>query len=269
MQNFFNEDPHRVGRFVATHLGRESLTTFLSGELHRSAERNAPPGFELPDLATGIESVVKELARHSREQSPVDPFRVLAELRLPIYLTTDPFDTLADALRDAGADPVVEFYRWDTFYEFDPPVWEQDSHYSPTPERPLVLHLFGRWRHPSSLVLSDDDLLDFTMQMEVTATLPPFLLTAINRSSLLFVGFGVDDADFRVVHKVLQRRLGVPNRERLHVAAQIELSEDVMQNHVQARDFFDHYFDRVDVAVYWGTVEEFARTLKAKMEEVL
>jgi hypothetical protein len=208
---------------------------------------------------------VIELARNIRQLARVEPYRFLAGCGLPVYITTDPFEILADALREAGAKPVVELCPWNAEPGELPSVWDREPEFVPTPERPLVLHLFGMWRSPETIVISDDHLVDWASR-EGRVPLP--VRGVIARSTLLFLGFGLEDQDFRVVHRTFRNWIKAPPRQRVHVAAQVELTEDVVGFRDIARDYLEKHFDRADVAVFWGTVDEFVRKLNEQMEEV-
>ena len=81
---------------------------------------------------------------------------------------------------------------------------------SSSPQTPLVYHLFGDAQEPGSLVLSENDLLDFLVA--IVAERPPLpnsLVRALKRvgQSFLFVGFGIRHWYLRVLLKVLVRAL--------------------------------------------------------------
>jgi len=74
----------------------------------------------------------------------------------------------------------------------------------------VVFHLFGDAEEPSSLVLSENDVLDFLIKVvSERPPLPNSLLRALKRvgQSFLFVGFGIRQWDLRILLKVLLRAL--------------------------------------------------------------
>ena len=74
------------------------------------------------------------------------------------------------------------------------------------PRRRFVYHLFGDAQEPGSLVLSENDLLDFLINIvSERPPLPNSLVRALKRSgqSFLFVGFGITQWYLRVLLKVL------------------------------------------------------------------
>ena len=137
------------------------------------------------------------------------PLRVLASFPLPIYITTLFGNFLADALKAAGKDPVVEMCRWNDYLEQQPSIFESEPDYRPTPERPLVYHLFGRLSDPDSLVLTEDDYFDYLIGVTSRNDLIPGVVRrALTDSALLFLGFDLDDWDFRVLFRSIMSREG-------------------------------------------------------------
>ena len=91
-----------------------------------------------------------------------DVHMVLAELPCSVYVTAHPANLLVEALRQQGRDPVVEICRWrPNVYDWPTSVWERESGFRPDEARPLVYHVFGNLDVPESIVLTEDDYLDF------------------------------------------------------------------------------------------------------------
>jgi len=81
---------------------------------------------------------------------------VLADLNLPVYITTNYDQFMEEALKIRGKDPVREFCRWNKF----PDILEENSvfdnaGYKPTSHKPLVYHLHGHLDIPQSMVLTE------------------------------------------------------------------------------------------------------------------
>lgn len=130
---------------------------------------------------------------------------LLAELPFPLILTTCQDRQLPEALKRAGKQPLVQRYmmRGDRLDnpEFVLPLAAQT---------PLVYHLFGEAGEPASLVLSENDILDFLIAIvSEDPPLPNVLLRALKRpgQSFLFVGFGIRHWHLRVLLKAMLRAL--------------------------------------------------------------
>src|SRR5262249_52365423 len=96
-----------------------------------------------------------------------EPHRILASLKLPIYITTNYDDFLWRACesrveRDMSAKE--EFCRWSEILNDEPTVFSE-SFRKPDPANPVIFHLYGQARTPLSLVLAEDDYLDFLVKI--------------------------------------------------------------------------------------------------------
>lgn len=202
------------------------------------------------------EQIAARLRKHGTPDfsNPEEPHRVLASLPLPLYLTTNYDDFMGLALERAGKAPVREFCAWNETFSVD--AADRDA-LAPTPETPVVYHLHGRLDDPESLVLTEDDYLDFLVSVSRTDLLPPRIQRALSDTSLLFVGYRLADWDFRVLHRGIVAAIA-PSRRRLSITVQVppaaESSEAVQQ-------YLDSYFHNMNVRVFWGTAAEFAGEL--------
>src|SRR5512132_1424503 len=136
-----------------------------------------------------------------------DVHKVLAALPFSLILTTCHDTLLTRALVDAGKKPIVQRYhlRGD---KRDNPEFALPG----TPTAPLIYHLFGHAQEPASLVLSENDVLDFLIGIvSERPPLPNSLVRALKRvgQSFLFVGFGIRHWYLRVLLKVVIRALGL------------------------------------------------------------
>ena len=128
--------------------------------------------------------------------------------RIPA-LQPDPDDlpgrSAARALKAAGKEPIVQRYHLRGDKRDNPEFMLPAS-----PQTPVVYHLFGDAQEPGSLVLSENDLLDFLVAIvSERPPLPNSLVRALKRTgqSFLFVGFGIRHWYLRVLLKVLVRAL--------------------------------------------------------------
>ena len=91
----------------------------------------------------------------------------------------------------------------------------------PTPASPVVFHLHGRLSVPESLVLTEDDYLDFLVTVSRDQKLLPHQIKrAMAGASLLFIGYRLADWNFRVLHRGLVMA-GEPSLRRLSVTVQL------------------------------------------------
>ena len=136
---------------------------------------------------------------------PSEIHAALAELPFSLILTTCQDDLMAHALQAAGKAPIVQRYHINGDKRDNP-----EFPLSNSPKTPLVYHLFGHAHEPDSLVLSENDLLDFLIAIASDRPqLPSSLLRTLKRGpqSFLFIGFGITQWYLRVLLKVLMRSL--------------------------------------------------------------
>jgi hypothetical protein len=192
------------------------------------------------------------------EASP-GPLRYLARLQLPIYVTANQSDLLAQALADAGAKPQVRICPWNDMIPRQDYAFDE----TPTPEQPLVYHLFGHMKLPESLVIAEDEYFDYLIGVKRNwDLLPSALRGALYRTSLLFLGFRIDDWAFRTFFRILVNEPSYFQlSRRSHAAVQIEPDDGRIQNVERARNYMKEYFGRRWFSLYTGSTEEFLKEL--------
>jgi hypothetical protein len=193
---------------------------------------------------------------------PDEPHAVLAELPLPIYVSTNYDDFMVQALRRAGREPHREICRWNDLVRGEPSVFDTEA-FVPTVQAPVVYHLHGTFDLPESLVLTEDDYLDFLVSVSRRPDLlPPRIQSALANASLLFLGYRLADADFRVLHRGLVATSN-PGLRRLSIAVQLPPQRGA-QAHEEAQNYLDRYFGVMSVRVYWGDATTFAGELRER-----
>jgi hypothetical protein len=244
-----SSDLVRVAQFLAVH----SDPMFPKEEILRRLKDVRAPDFSEPD----------------------EPHGVLADLPLPLYLTTNYDNFMMQALQSRGKQPVQELCRWNNRVKEklsgQPSVLERKARSELTPTSPVVFHLHGYLHRDlaESLVLTEDDYLDFLVATSRDADLiPRRIQEAFAGTSLLFLGYRIADWDFRVLFRSLVTYLERSIR-RAHISVQLVPVEndapDAQKEKVQA--YLDKYFGNLDIRVYWGTCRDFAGELKQRWEE--
>jgi SIR2-like domain len=216
----------------------------------------------------------KILARLSGEKKPdfsqpdprLDCLRALAELPLPVYLTTNYDDLLLQALRhtDPPKSPRREICRWHAGLKSIPVVLGATAKYAPDYAHPVVFHFHGSDEHCQSLVLTEDDYLDFLVNISRNQKiLPARIQEALTDASLLFIGYRLRDINFRVIYRGLVQSMEGSLR-RLNVTVQISPPDDHSGDTRGAEEYLAEYFKDLKVRVFWGTGVEFARELRGR-----
>jgi hypothetical protein len=270
------DDLPQVAQYLAVHqdemFPRDELGEYLKQEILRRYRDVLPDnlrGMDPDDLGDiPLDGLISAAGAWRRQQDAVEPHRVLAQLPLPVYITTNPGTLLPDALVAEGKEPRVELCCWNEYVERSPSIYDDEPDYRPTVQRPLVYHLYGRIQDPDSLVLTEDDYFDFLIGVTRNRDLiPPRVSRALTDSALLFLGFHMNDWNFRVLFRSIISREGGGRRDRYaHVAVQIDPEEGRILEPARARRYLESYFQDADISIYWGTVEGFVQELHEHRE---
>jgi hypothetical protein len=255
-----------------------AIVARYGAELGYSAEKDHPPKNPM-HLGPALSELISAIGKQRRDQDPTEPHRVLAELRLPIYITTNLSNLLSDALTDAGREPCVEYCRWKSDLEQLPIIYDSDPDYRPSVEKPLVFHLFGRLQEPRSLVLTEDDYFDYLIGITKANKEDPTgkckgtpgpVKTALVHSSLLFLGFHLEDWNFRILFRSILNQEGSGGLEYFkHLAVQLDPEEGRIRDPERARSYLKEYFHKhkpIDTSIYWGSSEDFLRELHEQLQ---
>ncbi len=130
--------------------------------------------------------------------STTDFHRDLATLPFRLCLNASPDDQMFNAFTAANKEPQQGHY---TFRE---PATARLV--TPSADRPLVYHLFGHYRDPKSLVLTEGHLVEFLVNViKGTPSLPDQVRSVLRAasSSFLFLGFGFQHWYLRVLLQVM------------------------------------------------------------------
>jgi hypothetical protein len=188
-----------------------------------------------------------------------EPHSALASLPFPVYMTTNYDDFMVDALKYHRKNPKREICRWNCSPAVRAEPIVLDPTFVPTAAEPIVFHLHGHFRVPESIVLTEDDYLDFLVAVSRNDRLLPHqIYKALAGTSLLFIGYKLADWDFRVLHRGLVMASEASLR-RLSVTVQLPAAES-------ARQYLDQYFKAMNVRVYWGTAADFVAELRERWE---
>lgn len=208
----------------------------------------------------------------SKEDYKNSPHSILTDLNLPIYITTNYDEFMEASIRSKGREPDIEFCRWNTFLRKESNVQSvfEKSDYKPSQQRPLVYHLHGHINHPRSMVLTETDYLDFLINLSKDEEMLPYqIYTALNSTSLLFVGYSLRDINFRFIFRSLMHLLGEGLGSGLQlpsIAVQLP-SGFTQERKEQALRYLDEYTKNMfKVRVYWGDVNKFAKDLREHWE---
>jgi len=119
----------------------------------------------------------------------------------------------------------------------------------------LVYHLHGVIDEPQSMVLTEKDYFDFAINLnknDEKISLPPVVRMALAKSSLLFIGYRLEDITFRVIFQGVIRMLGDITRP-FSVAVQLPT---LLQGLAQA--YLNSYTKNMfDINACWCDLDKF------------
>lgn len=209
------------------------------------------------------EPALLEIGRLQRAQDEHDPFHIIADLPASVFVTTNWTGLLEAALTEVGKRPVMRSFDWTA----ETVGAAQDLEEAPSVERPLVYHMFGRLEHPETLVLSEDDYFAWIKSWIERRNETSIVGKALTRSSLLFLGYELDDWDFRVLFQGVQSFRGRDQlRRRQHVGVQLSPDSQLMESDA-AQEYLESYLDLATVRIFWGETSEFLRKLQARLQD--
>lgn len=182
------------------------------------------------------------------------PHRILAGLPISTYITTNYDDFMARALRARFRDAKEEICRWNSQVKDIPSLFDQG--YRPTPANPVVFHLHGHMSNSYSCVLTEDDYLDFLVNVaHDAAIIPKPIQEAITQTALLFIGYRLADWNFRVVLKTLTRFME-QGQKRRHLAVMLP-PHGIEGQEQRVLDYWVKYYERLDIQVCWANAVDF------------
>ena len=224
---------------------------------------------------SSLDGIINAAGRLHRQTSRKDPYRILAALPFPLYVTTSWTSLLEEALKDAEPPrrPTVGRFAWNQPVDISAagplagePGAQEPVAGEPSVKEPLVYRLFGDIDDPESLVMTEDNhyaWLESWTANRATAV-PPEVRAKLVSTTLLFLGFGLDDTDFRVLFhgiKALKGSEQLPTWS--HVGVQLNPESQSIEPEA-AQDYLESYFGPDRVSIYWGSTEKFLAELERR-----
>jgi hypothetical protein len=124
---------------------------------------------------------IAQAIQEAPSPSAVETHRILAELKLSIYVTTNLDRLMAQALRSRPAIVQEESCPWDGPIRRKPEKFPlRQPGFEPSPPNPVVFYLFGNCESPDNMVLSYNDHLDFLTRVASRPEGPIFATRGIS-----------------------------------------------------------------------------------------
>ena len=275
-------EDHQLSRVIGYYLVEEGdswakadYINFLKQFLLRIAESD----FEYSEVVGSMKDESKDMRfsevvhRLDYPRLPVeneDSLRLLARLPLPIYVTTSYFDFLEQALIKEGKKPRTQICLWTGETDIKP-EHSSDPSFRFTLVEPAVYHLYGFEDYPQTMVLSDDDYLNFLKLIAsdnntMEPVIPLRLRQAFAESSVLLLGYRQRDWDFRVLFNVLSNfRRGDFSPRGMMVKIPPLKAESA--NTERSLEYLRRYFDKYHFGVEWASADGFIHQLWKEWEK--
>jgi hypothetical protein len=135
-----------------------------------------------------------------RQPSPM--LRALADLGFPLVITTNYDQLFERALYAVGKQPRAEVYT--------PNLEATTDHRDPTADSPVVFKIHGDIMRPETIVITDEDYIQFVLRMSNKDPYDPVPLTLkyyFTGWPTLFVGYSLLDYNLRVLFKTLRWKI--------------------------------------------------------------
>ncbi len=277
-----NSDLARVAQFYRIRLKNvvgakrqylESLKSYLVAAACDDPKVDAVLAKEFMDeerrQAVHFSDLARELGYPCYRDATCNSLRLLAELPLPIYLTTCHHQFLEHALEQTGSkQPVSEIFFWHDGLRRISSIFAREPNYVPSVQRPLVYHLFGRDDHEESLVLTEDDYLDYLVKLsslshEATLTenkldIPYSVSLALTSTALIVLGYDVYGWDFRVLFRGLLQTTCESRKEltpkSIFVQVEPDTGDDTTKR-LEIEGYLSKYFEESHFSVYFGDMQ--------------
>ncbi len=213
---------------------------------------------------TGKLNELFKAVHRSRCQARDEAFHILARLGAPVYVTAGFDPLLALALDKAGTRPKLLYGNWRKTRDNHPrePIYEG----RPKAAAPAVYHVFGFLAQEDSQVLTEDDFVDYAIAAAAYKLTPREVTGTLVKSSLLFLGFSLDDLAFRVLFRLIMSLEGSSRLSKNnHVGVQVDPEEYGPADVRRAREYLESYLGETRIHVYWGTATDYLNELQTEL----
>jgi len=160
--------------------------------------------YEIDSSRARLVDAITTAVDTGREPSPV--LRALAQLDFPLVITTN-YDRLFErALHGAGKRPRVTVYN--------PQPEPTTDHRNATAQSPVIYKLHGDIAQRDSLVVTDEDYIQFVLRMSDKEPYDPIPLSLkffLTESTTLFLGYSLLDYNLRLLFKTLRWKIDAAN----------------------------------------------------------
>jgi hypothetical protein len=269
-----SRDLPRVAQFVglmSADLLRSDYFRFIAEGLlaHLGVELTGKERRRLQSAGPSEVAITYDWADRVLQIQESEIHHLLADMELPLYITTNADSFMYEALKHKELNPRRIGPRWQV--QAGTPQWSLTP--PPSMSNPVVLHLNGYDGDPEqsqNLILGEDEFMAHLVRLygEQESILPTNVLGMLSQSSYLFLGYQLDDWEFRAILHGLIKRIAETNREnKVHVGVQLELAQG--DNPDTAMEYLSRYMGRFNINIYWGSAQQFVTELHTLWQRYL
>ncbi|HNN13319.1 MAG TPA: SIR2 family protein [Anaerolineales bacterium] len=206
--------------------------------------------------------VVSRLGYPRFQDGVKDPLRLLASLPLKIYVTTSYSDFLERALKAEGKNPRTQICFCKTKTGIDS-AHLPDRNFVPTEQGPAVIHLFGLEDYTNTLVLSEDDHINFLMNVAEEAgsmdMYPSYLRENLPGAGLLLLGYHLQDWEFRTLIRFISKIRKKESMDDAIPSIAIQFKPNLGQEQVEEHsiNYMVRLFKKLEFKIKWAESENF------------
>lgn len=214
-----------------------------------------------------IDRIHKRAANRLAVKQHDDTHALLADLPIKYYLTTNYDDLIYEAFIKyfPQKKPRYAFPRWNEALEgLEDETPLDDGNYSPSVDEPFIYHFHGRHDEWRSIVLNEDDYIEFLANLGRKKIIPEIVLKAIGLNSLVLIGYSLEDVTLRTIIAIKQTMV----RFRGRGATVLVTPSNVAQGKErEARDYLKKRMGGMNMSIYWGDANRFVRELHEKWQQ--
>jgi hypothetical protein len=137
-----------------------------------------------------------------------------------IFITTNYDNLLEEALADAHKKPTKLVYDPDSIKR------TRNVDADPTSQSPLVFKMHGDLEEPASIVITDEDHINFALRMsdrDIFNPVPEIVRYRLTQWPTLFIGYSLQDYKLRLLFRTLRWQL---DRANFSTSYSVDLSPD-------------------------------------------
>ncbi len=214
--------------------------------------------YQIENGRIGLESFV-EIFYNKRQHSISEIHRNLAALPFYFTVTASPDKMFANALTEKDKPPKISDYNFRGGKSDNEPL-------TGTEQNPLLFYLYGTADEPESLVITENDLLDFLVSVISKAPGLPASITGelnSNDKNFLFLGFGFKHWYLRILLHVL-----AGNSHKQSRSFALEFMPENPNEYKSAILFFKNH-NSCKIHIFHDELLEFTRKLKTEFDRSL